>query len=191
MTAGILILSYLLGAIPNGLIFGKLIWKKDLRRFGSGNIGATNAWRVIGKQAGILIFLLDFLKGALSVVLAKVFVGSALVMVAAGLLAILGHTFSIFLNLRGGKGVATGLGVIAMMMPKVTAIVFLTWLIIFLVTRYVSVASIIAAALTPILAIVFGEPIEFIIFGLLAAAFIIFRHKENISRLKSGRENRF
>ncbi len=78
-----------------------------------------------------------------------------------------------------------------MMMPKVTAIVFLTWLIIFLVTRYVSVASIIAAALTPILAIVFGEPIEFIIFGLLAAAFIIFRHKENISRLKSGRENRF
>ena len=191
MTAGILILSYLLGAIPNGLIFGKLIWKKDLRRFGSGNIGATNAWRVIGKQAGMLIFLLVFLKGALSVVLAKVFVGSALVMVAAGLLAILGHTFSIFLNLRGGKGVATGLGVIAMMMPKVTAIVFLTWLIIFLVTRYVSVASIIAAALTPILAIVFGEPIEFIIFGLLAAAFIIFRHKENISRLKSGRENRF
>ena len=191
MTAGILILSYLLGAIPNGLIFGKLIWKKDLRRFGSGNIGATNAWRVIGKQAGILIFLLDFLKGALSVVLAKIFVGSALVMVAAGLLAILGHTFSIFLNLRGGKGVATGLGVIAMMMPKVTAIVFVTWLVIFLVTRYVSVASIIAAALTPILAIIFAEPIEFIILALLAAAFIIFRHKENISRLKQGRENRF
>jgi len=191
MTAGILILSYLLGSIPNGLIFGKLIWKKDLRRFGSGNIGATNAWRVIGKQAGILIFLLDFLKGALSVVLAKVFVGSALVMVAAGLLAILGHTFSIFLKMRGGKGVATGLGVIAMMMPKVTAIVFVTWLAIFLVTRYVSVASIIAAALTPILAIIFAEPIEFIILSLLAAAFIIFRHKENISRLKQGRENRF
>jgi len=191
MQFGILILSYLLGAIPNGLIFGKLIWKKDLRRFGSGNIGATNAWRVIGKQAGILIFLLDFLKGALSVVLAKIFVGSALVMVAAGLLAILGHTFSIFLKLRGGKGVATGLGVIAMMMPKVTAIIFLTWLVIFLVTRYVSVASIIAAALTPILAIFFAEPIEFIIFGVLAAAFIIFRHKENISRLKQGRENRF
>jgi len=191
MQFGILILSYLLGAIPNGLIFGKLIWKKDLRRFGSGNIGATNAWRVIGKQAGILIFLLDFLKGALSVVLAKVFVGSALIMVAAGLLAILGHTFSIFLKMRGGKGVATGLGVIAMMMPKVTAIVFLTWLVIFLVTRYVSVASIIAAALTPILAIIFAEPIEFIILSLLAAAFIIFRHKENISRLKQGRENKF
>ena len=184
-------MSYLLGSIPNGLIFGKLIWKKDLRQFGSGNIGATNAWRVIGKQAGILIFLLDFLKGAVSVLLAKIFAGSALVMVAAGLFAILGHTFSIFLKLRGGKGVATGLGVIAMLMPKVTAIVFLTWLVIFFVTRYVSVASIIAAALTPILAVVFGEPIEFIILGLLAAAFIIFRHKENISRLKNGRENRF
>ena len=191
MAAGILILSYLLGSIPNGLIFGKLIWKKDLRQFGSGNIGATNAWRVIGKQAGILIFLLDFLKGAISVMLAKIFVGSALVMVAAGLLAIIGHTFSIFLKLRGGKGVATGLGVIAVMMPKVTAIVFLTWLIIFLVTRYVSVASIVAAALTPILAVIFDEPIEFIILGLMAAAFIIFRHKENILRLKQGRENRF
>ena len=184
-------MSYLLGSIPNGLIFGKLIWHKDLRNFGSGNIGATNAWRVIGKQAGILIFLLDFLKGAISVMLAKIFVGSALVMVAAGLLAIIGHTFSIFLKLRGGKGVATGLGVIAVMMPKVTAIVFLTWLIIFLVTRYVSVASIVAAALTPILAVIFDEPIEFIILGLMAAAFIIFRHKENILRLKQGRENRF
>ena len=118
MTAGILIFSYLLGSIPNGLIFGKLIWHKDLRNFGSHNIGATNAWRVIGAKAGILIFLLDFLKGAVSVALAKIFVGDAWVMVLAGLLAILGHTFSIFLKLRGGKGVATGLGVIALMMPK-------------------------------------------------------------------------
>ncbi|MBQ6976116.1 MAG: glycerol-3-phosphate acyltransferase, partial [Selenomonadaceae bacterium] len=123
MTAGILIFSYLLGSIPNGLIFGKLIWHKDLRNFGSHNIGATNAWRVIGAKAGILIFLLDFLKGAVSVALAKIFVGDAWVMVLAGLLAILGHTFSIFLKLRGGQGVATGLGVIALMMPKVTAIV--------------------------------------------------------------------
>ena len=191
MTAGILIFSYLLGSIPNGLIFGKLIWHKDLRNFGSHNIGATNAWRVIGAKAGILIFLLDFLKGAVSVALAKIFVGDAWVMVLAGLLAILGHTFSIFLKLRGGKGVATGLGVIALMMPKVTAIVFATWLVIFFVSRYVSLASIIAAALTPILAFVFDEPIEFVIFGVAAAIFIIVRHRENISRLISGNENRF
>ena len=191
MTAGILILSYLLGSIPNGLIFGKLIWHKDLRQFGSKNIGATNAWRVLGRQAGILIFLLDFLKGALSVKLAEIFIGDAWAMICAGILAILGHTFSIFLKFHGGKGVATGLGVIAMMMPKVTAIVFLIWLAIFVASRYVSVASIIAAASTPILAFIFDEPTEFVLFGLAAALFIIFRHRENILRLKAGTENRF
>lgn len=191
MTAGILIFSYLLGSIPNGLIFGKLIWHKDLRQFGSKNIGATNAWRVLGRKAGILIFLLDFLKGALSVKLAEIFIGDAWAMICAGILAILGHTFSIFLKLRGGKGVATGLGVIAMMMPKVTAIVFLIWLAIFIATRYVSVASIIAAAATPILAFIFDEPTEFVLFGLAAALFIIFRHRENVLRLRAGKENRF
>ena len=184
-------MSYLLGSIPNGLIFGKLIWHKDLRQFGSKNIGATNAWRVLGRQAGILIFLLDFLKGALSVKLAEIFIGDAWAIICAGILAILGHTFSIFLKFHGGKGVATGLGVIAMMMPKVTAIVFLIWLAIFIVTRYVSVASIIAAASTPILAFIFDEPKEFVLFGLAAALFIIFRHRENILRLKTGTENRF
>ncbi len=191
MTAGILIFSYLLGSIPNGLIFSKLIWHKDLRQFGSKNIGATNAWRVLGRQAGILIFLLDFLKGALSVKLAEIFIGDAWAIICAGILAILGHTFSIFLKLHGGKGVATGLGVIAMMMPKVTAIVFLIWLAIFIATRYVSVASIIAAASTPILAFIFNEPKEFVLFGLAAALFIIFRHRENILRLRDGKENRF
>ena len=188
---GILIFSYLLGSIPNGLIFGKLIWKKDLRQFGSKNIGATNAWRVLGRKAGILIFLLDFFKGALSVGLAEIFVGDAWVMIFAGLLAILGHTFSIFLKLRGGKGVATGLGVIAVMMPKVTALVFLIWLVIFLASRYVSLASIIAATATPILAFIFDAPNEFVLFGLAAAVFIVYRHKENISRLRVGNENRF
>ena len=191
MTAGLLIFSYLLGSIPNGLIFGKLIWHKDLRQFGSKNIGATNAWRVIGAKAGILIFLLDFLKGALSVWLAKNFIGDELIIVGAGLLAIFGHTFSIFLKLRGGKGVATGLGVIAVMMPKVTAIVFLIWLLIFLASRYVSLASIIAAALTPILAFLFDESTAFIIFGVATAIFIIVRHKDNIARLIHGKENRF
>ena len=191
MTAGLLIFSYLLGSIPNGLIFGKLFWHKDLRQFGSKNIGATNAWRVLGAKAGLLIFFLDFLKGAVCVKLAKYFIGDETIMILAGLLAILGHTFSIFLKLRGGKGVATGLGVITVMMPQVTAIVFATWLVIFFVTRYVSVASIIAAALTPILAYFFDEPFAFIIFGMAVAIFIIIRHRENISRLLRGKENRF
>ena len=190
MTAVILILSYLLGAIPNGLIFGKLIWKKDLRNFGSGNIGATNAWRVIGKPAGLLIFALDFLKGLLSVFIAKDFLGEPLVMILAGLCAIIGHSFNIFLQFHGGKGVATGLGVIAMLIPEVTAIVFLIWLVIVFITRYVSLGSIVAAIFVPLLAIFFDEPTEFVMLGALAAVFITIRHKENIARLSRGDENK-
>ena len=190
MTVVILILSYLLGAIPNGLIFGKLIWKKDLRNFGSGNIGATNAWRVIGKPAGLLIFALDFLKGLLSVFIAEDFLGEPLIMIFAGLFAILGHSFSVFLKFHGGKGVATGLGVIAMLMPEVTAIVFLIWLVIVFITRYVSLGSIVAAIFVPLLAIFFDKPTEFVMLGALAAVFITIRHKENIARLSRGDENK-
>ena len=190
MTALIFIFSYLLGSIPNGLIFGKLIWNKDLRKFGSKNIGATNAWRVIGKSAGIFIFLLDFLKGALSVFIAQTFAGSAWVVMFAGLLAIIGHSFSIYLSFHGGKGVATGLGVIAVMIPKATLIVFFTWLVIVLITRYVSLGSCVAAALVPILAFYFDYEIAFVAFGVIAAIFVIIRHRENISRLRRGRENK-
>ena len=190
MSIEILFFSYFLGSIPNGLIFGKLIWKKDLRKVGSGNIGATNAWRNLGKPAGLLIFALDFLKGALSVLLAENFNGEPLVMILAGFFAILGHSFSLFLKFHGGKGVATGLGVIAMLMPKVTAIVFLIWLAIVFVTRYVSLGSIVASICVPLLAIFFDEPTEFILLGALAAVFITVRHKENISRLSKGIENK-
>ena len=190
MAVAIFILAYLLGSIPNGLIFGKLIWKIDLRKFGSGNIGATNAWRVIGKPAGLLIFALDFFKGALAVFIAQDFSAEPILMILAGLFAIFGHSFSLFLKFRGGKGVATGLGVIAMLMPEITATVFLIWLAIVFFTRYVSLGSIIAAIFVPILAIFFDEPIEFILFGALAAVFITLRHKENISRLANGTENK-
>lgn len=186
----ILIFSYLLGAIPNGLIFGRIIWHKDLRKLGSKNIGATNAWRVLGKPAGIFIFVLDFMKGSISVWLAETFVDTPTVMVLAGICAILGHTFSVYLKMHGGKGVATGLGVISMMMPKVTLIVFAIWLAIVLITRYVSVGSCIAAAFVPILAYFFDAKIEFVLFGLLAAIFIIYKHKENIYRLRLGKENK-
>ena len=190
MTALILIFSYLLGSIPNGLIFGKLIWHKDLRKFGSKNIGATNAWRVIGKPAGILIFLLDFLKGAISVLLAKMFVGTPLIIMLAGVFAIIGHSFTIYLIFKGGKGVATGLGVIAMMMPKVAIFAFLVWLAIVLVTRYVSFGSCVASALVPVLAFAFRLPAEYVCFGLIVAVFIIYRHKENIRRLALGTEHK-
>ena len=189
--ATLVIAAYIIGSIPMGLIFGKLIWKKDLRQYGSRNIGATNAWRILGKKAGLLIFIFDFLKGQLGVLLGAYFFASPGAMVIGGLFAMLGHMFPIFIGFRGGKGVATGLGVIAALMPKVTAIVFIVWIVLTLITRYVSVASIVAAVLAPILAAVFREPIIYFLFALVAAVFIVFRHRENIQRLKAGHENKF
>ena len=186
----IMVLCYLLGSVPNGLFWGKLLWHTDLRKHGSHNIGATNAWRTLGKGPGVFIFLMDFLKGYLSVRLAMIFLGTPLSMVMAGILAIVGHSCSIFMGFKGGKGVATGLGVIAMLMPEPTWIVFLVWLIIVYLTRYVSLGSIVAAALVPILAWLFSYPSEFILFGLLAAVFIIVRHRSNIERLRNGTENK-
>lgn len=189
--AGLIIAAYLIGSIPMGLIFGKLIWKKDLRRFGSHNIGATNAWRILGRKAGLLIFILDFIKGQLGVLLGAYLFASPGAMVVGGLFAVLGHMFPIFIGFKGGKGVATGLGVISALMPKVTLIVVVVWVVLTLITRYVSVASIVAAVLTPILAAAFKEPIIYFLFALVIAVFIVFRHKENIQRLKAGRENKF
>lgn len=191
--AVVLIVSYILGSIPNGLIFVRAIWKIDLRERGSQNIGATNAWRVVGKTAGILVFALDFLKGALSVYLAELLIDPPekfMAMALAGIFAVIGHSVSMFMKFRGGKGVATGLGVIAMLMPQVTLIVFLIWLGIVLSTRYVSLGSIVAAIFTPILAYLFNSPIEFVIFGLTAAFLIVIRHRANIVRLLRGNENK-
>ena len=193
MTTSVLItcvVSYLLGSIPNGLVFGKLLWHVDLREHGSHNIGATNAWRTLGKGPGFLIFLLDFLKGAVSVYLAEVLTGIPFVMILAGVLAIVGHSCSLFLHFQGGKGVATGLGVITMLMPLPSLIVFLVWLAIVKVSGYVSLGSCIAAALVPVLAWAFSYPLEYTVFGVLAAAFIIVRHKSNIARLLNGTESK-
>ena len=183
-------ISYLLGSIPNGLILGKAIWGVDLRQHGSKNIGATNAWRTIGKAGCISIFVLDFLKGAVSAYLGLHLGGSELAGVLCGILAIAGHSWSVFLSFKGGKGVATGLGVIAALMPMVTLIVFAVWFAIVYFTGYVSLGSIVGAALVPILTLFFGLHTEFLILGLIAAVFIIYRHKSNIERLLKGTESK-
>ena len=181
--------AYGIGSKPNGIIFGKLLWHTDLREHGSHNIGATNAWRTLGKGPGFLIFALDCLKGIIGVGLG-LWVASPLAAVLGGVFAIVGHSCSLFLKFKGGKGVATGLGVIAMLMPKVTAIVFLIWFVIVLVTRYVSLGSIVAAACVPILAFFFDEPTEYVVLGVAAAIFIIVRHRTNIERLMNGTESK-
>lgn len=182
--------SYLVGSIPNGLIFGKLFWGVDLRRHGSHNIGATNAWRTLGKGPGFLIFFLDFLKGVFGVYLGSLIASDPTALVLGGIMAIVGHSCSLFLWFQGGKGVATGLGVIAMLMPKMTILIFLLWFLIVYFTGYVSFGSIVAAFAVPFFAWWGNEPGAYILFGIAAAIFVIYRHQANIRRLLAGTESK-
>lgn len=184
------VIAYLVGSIPSGLILGKLFWHTDLRKYGSHNIGATNAWRTLGKVPGIIVFLADSLKGQAGVLLGLSLVGTPLAAVIGGLLAIVGHSFSLFLRFHGGKGVATSLGVLTMLMGNVTLIVFVLWFTIVYMTRYVSLGSVVAGVLTPILAALFAYPMEYIVFTVIAALLVIVRHRENIKRLMNGTENK-
>ena len=184
------VIAYLVGSIPSGLILGKLFWHTDLRKYGSHNIGATNAWRTLGKVPGIIVFLADSLKGQAGVLLGLSLVGTPLAAVIGGLLTIVGHSFSLFLRFHGGKGVATSLGVLTMLMGNVTLIVFVLWFTIVYMTRYVSLGSVVAGVLTPILAALFAYPMEYIVFTVIAALLVIVRHRENIKRLMNGTENK-
>lgn len=184
----IAVLGYLIGSIPNGLLIGKKLYNIDLRQFGSKNIGATNAFRTLGLWPALWVFLTDAAKGVIAVYLSSFLVGTPIALLVGGIAAIVGHNWSIFLNFTGGRGVATGLGVIAVLVPQITAIIFLIWAIIVYITRYVSLASIVAAVLVPIFMWFFGEKIEFLYFGILAALFVVGRHKPNIERLLKGTE---
>lgn len=183
-----LLLAYVVGAIPNGLWIGKVYNGTDLREHGSKNIGATNAYRVLGKKIGFLVLLADITKGLFGVWIAQVMLGTPLAQLAGGLMAMIGHNWSLFLKFKGGKGVATGLGVLMMIAPIVTALVFSIWLVIVWLTGYVSLGSIIAAVSVPCFMVLFGAEQEFVLFGLIAALFVVFRHKANIGRLLKGEE---
>ncbi len=209
-------LAYFVGAIPFGLIIARARGV-DLRAHGSGNIGATNVLRVLGKKAGILCFALDALKGALPVVIAGVVMRTigkgelpapeALWWLAVAMATVLGHMFTIFARLRGGKGVATGFGALAAMFPIVTPAAFLAlaaWIITLRATRIVSVASCVAALTLPItLALTrlagIGNPggvqqvidaWPFLAVTTLLAALVIFKHRANLARLRAGTEPR-
>lgn len=199
--------GYLLGSIPWGLLISRLRGV-DIRNAGSGNIGATNVWRVMGWRWGLPTFLLDTAKGAGAVLLTRHFatmvVEPSKVMAdaiawsgtLAGLAAILGHSYPIWLRFKGGKGVATSLGVIGALMPLQSLVVFGIWGVVFAVSRYVSLASIVAALCLPILALVAqwdnlkGNGGQFP-FACLAALLVVRRHRENMTRLLNGTENRF
>lgn len=177
---------YVIGSIPSGLIIGKTFFNIDVRHYGSKNIGATNTYRVLGWKAALPVFLCDALKGAVGVYLLASY--GAPFAVLGGILAMVGHNWPFLLGFKGGRGVATGLGVLIALSPLVAVICFATWGIIVYFTKLVSLGSIVGAALVPSLMYITGESWWFIGFGALAAAFVILRHKDNIIRLLKGNE---
>ncbi len=186
----IIIIAYLLGCIPSGLFVGRYFCNIDIRNYGSKNLGTTNMFRILGAKPAIVVLLADMAKGMLAVFFAQYLLNSDFANLLAAIAAILGHNYPIFLGFKGGRGVATGLGVILVLMPKVTIIVFLLWAIIVYLTRYVSLASVVAAMLVPVLAFYFDYSYEYFAFSFVACLFIVLRHKENIHRLLNGTENK-
>jgi glycerol-3-phosphate acyltransferase PlsY len=188
--------AYLLGSIPFGYLIVKMGSGSDVRGAGSGNIGATNVTRVAGKAAGLATLLLDIGKGYFAVWLAMRWShGNIRWMMAAGVAVVLGHTFSCWLRFRGGKGVATGLGVFLAIAWQAVLATLLVWLVVVAFWRYVSLGSVVAAAALPILVYLFYAPGHApplaVSFGSVAVAMIvIFKHRGNIARLIAGTESR-
>ena len=194
MGIALLLLAYVAGSFPSGLVIGKAFFHKDPRDYGSHNTGATNSYRVFGVVGGLMVLILDAGKGMLGVYLGQQ-AGAMMVpeyqiymMILGGLLALVGHSCSLFLHFKGGKGVATGLGIILFLAPWETLIVFAVWAVIVALTRIVSLGSIVAAVLVPITMYFFAEPMPVTLFGLLAAILVVVRHKDNIIRLMQGKE---
>lgn len=203
-----IIISYFVGSIPTAYIFARIIKGVDIRTVGSGNVGATNASRLLGKKTGGLILVIDILKGLLPVVLIGNIVTSAfrtypafldetLIRIVIGFASIAGHNWTIFLNFKGGKGVATTLGVLLGLAVTISGLRFVlcavlaTWILVFALTRIISVASIAASISLPVCMFLFNEPYRIVIAGIFISAFVIFRHKSNIKRLLEGKEPRF
>lgn len=186
--------SYFLGALPFGLWIGKIAKGIDIRDFGSGNIGASNVLRTLGPRLGALVFFLDTAKGLAAVLVCRALGLEEWWIVAGGLLSVLGHTFSVFTNFKGGKGVATSLGVIIGLDPVIAAVAFGLWVAIVALTRYISLASVVAAASVPCQMFLWGSREVHVAYRLLAVAaalLILVRHRSNIRRLISGTEPRF
>ena len=187
MTTGLLLGAYLLGSIPFGLLIAK-IWKVDIRRHGSGNIGATNVLRTLGTLPGAMVFALDFLKGSLAVCLGYWAGSDPLIVLLLGIAAIFGHMFPLFLGFRGGKGAATGLGVLFALSPEIFMVALVLAAVLIYATRYVSVASVTTAFAAALLMFVFHQPLPYALGTLIVAVVILLRHRPNIKRLLNGTE---
>jgi glycerol-3-phosphate acyltransferase PlsY len=185
----LILLCYFIGSIPFSFIVARTLADVDVRSRGSGNVGATNVLRTSGKVAAVLAVAGDLLKGTLAAWLGLI-LGGPLLAAGCSLAAVIGHCYPVFLKFRGGKAVATAGGVVLFLMPKICLILLCLFIIIIILTRYVSLASVIVAATLPILAILLNYPWQYSLLSLLMALLVIYRHRENIKRLRQGNEAR-
>jgi len=191
-----IIISYFIGSIPTAYIFGKLIKEIDIREHGSGNVGATNVFRVLGKGPGFAVLFLDILKGVIAVTIVPELLGLTQIIhrVILAVIAVCGHNWTVFLRFKGGKGIATSFGVLIGLTIKIATIrpvligVFFIWVACFLITRIVSVSSIVAATCLPIIMVLTNQDIAVICLGIMICIFVVLRHKANIRRLFAGQE---
>lgn len=184
------VLGHVCGSVPSGLWLVQAFHGIDIRNYGSKNIGTTNVFRTVGPKTAVLVLIADAFKGILAVGIMSYFFHNPLLDVVTALGALFGHNYSLFLGFKGGKGVATALGLLIFMMPKVAVASFGIWLVCVLLTRYVSLGSIMAAIFTPPLAWYLGYPSAYVLFSVVAAFFVVLRHKENIHRLLTGTESK-
>jgi glycerol-3-phosphate acyltransferase PlsY len=189
MIAAAIVASYLIGSIPFALILARR-WGADLRRVGSGNLGAANVMRASGVTAGVLVAALDMSKGAASVWLASRASDGPGLPAAAGVAAIIGHIYPVWLRFRGGKGVATACGVFAVLTPLAVPPALAIFLAVVWLTKYISLGSVLASIALPPMAYALGSPAPAVIAASAAAAIIVFRHRSNMTRLRMGTERR-
>jgi len=185
---GAVVAAYLLGSVPFGLLLTKLLSHRDPREHGSGNIGATNAMRTGGKLAGVLTLLADIAKGVIPVLLALLTGLPEAWVAAIAMATFLGHIFPLYLGFKGGKGVATMLGVMLPWQPVAAGIGILVWVIALKISHYVSLASILAALLLPLLILSTGGSVPALLVGIVFAALVTWKHAANIKRLMGGTE---
>lgn len=179
-------IAYLLGSIPSALIVGKVGYKIDIREHGSGNLGATNTFRVLGKKAGIIVTLSDIFKGTIAVLI-PLFFDVEVNQLIIGLFAVLGHTYPVFAKFKGGKAVATSAGIFLGVYPLLFLIMLATFFLNLYITKYVSLSSMITGVITIIVSLFFRDIVLIIIVASLTA-FVFYRHKENIKRIRNGTE---
>lgn len=185
-----LIGAYLIGSLSFGVLAGKLLKGIDIRQHGSGNAGTTNIQRTVGTGPAIVVLLLDVGKGVAAVLLAQRLTGEPTVMMLAGALSILGHNWPVFFRFKGGRGIATSIGVFLGLTPVVILIATAIGVALIALTRYVSLGSIVGAISIPFLMLIYNMPPSYIFFGTVVAGLAVWRHRDNITRLVNGTENK-